>query len=934
MPAPLPPADARDDQARKDAALGDDIRLLGRLLGDVVREQAGVQVYELVEAARRSAVDGRRAGDDVVARLDAVLQGAPVDTALHVVRAFGWFSLLANVAEDVHHNRRRRHHRAAGSAPQPASLAAAVQALAAAGVDTDTMAALLADTEVTAVITAHPTEVRRATVLDHQRSVAELLTVRDSLAGDEVALARVDAELELHVLTLWQTAMLRLSRLRVRDEINEALRYYELSLFQAMVDLHAEAEELIRRQWPDLPGDALGGALVRMGSWIGGDRDGNPFVTADVLRLAVQRQTSTALAHHLTGINRLARDLSMSSRLVTPTAALLALADASGDDSPFRTDEPYRRALRGVHARLAATAHALLGEVPGPAPHTTALAPYATPAELLADLDVVRASLRTHGAGALARARVEPLQRAVELFGFHLCALDMRQNSDVHEQVVHELLTVSGVCPDYLALDEPARAALLAAELTTDRPLRAPHQQLSERSAGELAIVAAAADAVAALGREALPHYVISKADSVSDVLEVALLLREVGLCRPGGDAPSLALDIVPLFETIGDLERAGRTVEALLALPAYRRLLAARGDRQEVMIGYSDSNKDGGYLTAQWALYRAEVDLVAVTRAHGVRLRLFHGRGGTVGRGGGPSYDAVRAQPPGSVDGQVRITEQGEVVAAKYADAELARRNLETLLAATLEASTIDAGADDPAATPGPDGARAVMEALSDEAERAYRSLVYGTEGFVEFFRAITPIGEIAELNIGSRPSSRTASNRIEDLRAIPWVFSWSQCRLMLPGWYGAGSAFDAWAGDDPACVIRLRDLHDGWPFFRTVLSNMGMVLAKSDLAVARRYLDLCTDRERGDTIFARIAAEHARTVHWWRTITGHDELLADNPTLARSIRNRFPYLDPLHHQQVELLRRYRAGDTDELVQRGIHLTINGIATGLRNSG
>ena len=917
----------------KDAALGADIRLLGRLLGDVVRAQAGVDAYELVEAVRRAAVDGRRHGDDVVARLDQLLTDAPVGTALHVVRAFGWFSLLANVAEDVHHNRRRRHHRAAGSAPQPASLAAAMAELAAAGVDGARVAELLAETEVSAVITAHPTEVRRATVLDHQRAVAELLTVRDSLAGDEVTLARVDAELELHVLTLWQTAMLRLSRLRVRDEINEALRYYDLSLFQALVELHAEADDLVRQHWPEVAAATSGRVLVRMGSWIGGDRDGNPFVTADVLRLAVERQTTTALTHHLAALTALARDLSMSSRLVRPTTALDALADASGDDSPFRTDEPYRRALRGMHARLAATAAELLGGVPGAAAHAV-LAPYTTPHELLADLGVVTESLTTHGAGALARARVAPLARAVQLFGFHLCALDLRQNSDVHEHVVQELLAVGGVAPDYLAADASERAALLAAELTTDRPLRAAHQRLSDRAEGELAIVAAAADAIATRGPDAVPHYVISKADSVSDVLEVALLLREVGLCRPGGDEPALAVDIVPLFETIADLQHAGAIVAELLALPAYRRLLASRGDRQEVMVGYSDSNKDGGYLTAQWALYQAEVDLVRVTRAAGVKLRLFHGRGGTVGRGGGPSYDAIRAQPPGSVDGQVRITEQSEVVAAKYADAELARRNLETVLAATLEASTIDAVAPDPAAGGGPDDPRAVMSALSHSAEAAYRSLVYDTEGFVEVFRAITPINEIAQLNIGSRPSSRTASNRIEDLRAIPWVFSWSQCRIMLPGWYGAGHAFESWAGLDPARINRLRHLHETWPFLRTVLSNMGMVLAKSDLTIAHRYLQLCDDRGLAEGIFARIAAEHDRTVQWWHRITGHDELLADNPALARSIRNRFPYLDPLHHQQVELLRRYRAGDTDELVQRGIHLTINGIATGLRNSG
>jgi len=915
---PFAPPSAVD---AKDQALAADIRLVGRLLGDVVRAHAGVGEFELVEAVRRAAVDGRRHGDDVAAALDGLLDGVPIAVALHVVRAFALFSLLANVAEDVHHNRRRRQHRSAGSAPQPGSIAAALTALGDAGLGPDELRELFDRTEVSAVITAHPTEVRRATVLEHQRAVAELLLARDGL-NDPVALARTEAELELHVLTLWQTAMLRLSRLRVRDEINEALRYYELSLIDAVVAIHEDA-------------GAIGGdqVLLRMGSWIGGDRDGNPFVTADVLRLAVERQTETALEHHLAELRRLARELSMSSRLVTPTAELVALADASGDESPFRADEPYRRALRGMHARLAATAQRLLGHVPGPPPHA-ALLPYQRSDELIADLDVVLSSLATHGAGALGRARVAPARRAVALFGFHLCSLDLRQNSDVHEVVVHELLAAAGVTAQYLTLPEAERVRLLTDELATNRPLRAVHQSLGPTAEQELAIFAAAADSMASRGDEAIPHYVISKADGVSDVLEVAVLLREVGLCRPAGDRPQLELDIVPLFETIGDLQRAGGVMRALLAVPPYRRLVAVRGHRQEVMLGYSDSNKDGGYLTAQWAVYRAEVDLVGATASAGVRLRLFHGRGGTVGRGGGPSYDAIRAQPPGAVDGQVRITEQGEVVAAKYADPELARRNLEALVAATLEASVIDAVASDPAASGAPGHAGAVMDAISAEAERAYRSLVYETGGFVEVFRAMTPINEIAQLNIGSRPASRTSSNRIEDLRAIPWVFSWTQCRVMLPGWYGAGSAFEAWAGQDPDRIATLRRLHDTWPFFRTVMSNMGMVLAKSDLTIAQRYVLLCDDVAMAEGVFARIADEHARTLRWWGTITGHDSLLADNPALARSIRNRFPYLDPLHHLQLSMLRRYRAGDTDELVQRAIHLTINGLATGLRNSG
>jgi phosphoenolpyruvate carboxylase len=616
------------------------------------------------------------------------------------------------------------------------------------------------------------------------------------------------------------------------------------------------------------------------------------------------------------------------------------LAEASGDDSPFRADEPYRRALYGVHARLAATAQRVLGSVPGQAAHAV-LEPYATPGELLADLATIDASLRTHGAGALADDRLARLREAVEVFGFHLAGLDMRQNSAVHEEVLAELLAWAGVCPDYAALDEEQRVELLVGELEMRRPLVRPDAGLSDLARGELDVLLAAAEQVRALGPEAVPNYVISMCESVSDVLEVAVLLKEVGLLDPDGEGgPTCPVGISPLFETIGDLQHAAETMTAVLGQPLYRTLLANRGDVQEVMLGYSDSNKDGGYLTANWALYRAELALVEVARREGVRLRLFHGRGGTVGRGGGPSYDAIRAQPPGAVAGALRITEQGEVIAAKYAEPDRARRNLEAMVAATLEASLLDVeGLGDDA-----EPAYALLDDLAARAQQAYRALVHETPGFVEWFRAATPIGELSELNIGSRPPSRKAGDSIADLRAIPWVFSWSQARIMLPGWYGTGSALESYVDEggapgDPARLARLQELHRRWPFFRSILSNMGMVLAKTDLDLAARYAELVPDEQLRHRVFDQLAAEHERSCRMLLAVTGDDRLLADNPSLARSIRNRFPYLEPLHHLQVEMLRRRRGqeghgGDDDELVRRNIQLTINGIATALRNSG
>jgi phosphoenolpyruvate carboxylase len=922
-----------ESERADDEPLREDIRLLGRVLGEVVREQAGQDVFDVVESTRVEAFRVRRSEVDraeVASRLAAL----DVKDANHVIRAFSHFSLLANLAEDIHHQRRRRFHRREGSPPQKGSLAATFalldEAIDRAELPADRVARELAGALVCPVVTAHPTEVRRKTVSQVQQHVGDLLRQRDRIVPGEIDDAEWSAKLWRAVLTLWQTALLRLSRLRLRDEIEEALRYFELSLFEVLPALNAELRRAVRQRWPGV--DLLPRPMLLPGSWIGGDRDGNPFVTADALRRATARQAETALEHHLAELLVLRDELSMSERLISPTPPLRELADAAHDESPFRGDEPYRRALNGVHARLAATAGRVVGHVPGVAPHAE-LAPYATPAELLADLAVIDESLRSHGAGALADDRLARLREAVEVFGFHLCGLDLRQNSAVHEQVVGELLAWAGACPDYAALDEPARVALLVRELSVRRPLVRPDAELSELARGELDVLLAAADRVALLGPRAIPNYVISMCESVSDVLEVAVLLKEAGLLDPDGEAgPSCPVGISPLFETIDDLRHAATTMTAVLDQPLYRALVAGRGDVQEVMLGYSDSNKDGGYLAANWALYRAELALVEVARTAGIRLRLFHGRGGTVGRGGGPSYDAIRAQPPGAVAGALRITEQGEVIAAKYADPDLARRNLEAMVSATLEATLLDVeGLGDDAAS-----AYELLDDLAERAQRAYRALVHETPGFVEWFRAATPIRELAELNIGSRPPSRKAGDSIADLRAIPWVFSWSQCRIMLPGWYGTGSALEGWveAGDRDERLARLRDLHRRWPFFRTVLSNMGMVLAKTDLGLAARYAELVEDEQLRARVFDPICAEHERTSRMLLAVTGDDRLLADNPSLARSIRNRFPYLEPLHHLQVEMLRRRRSGDDDELTRRNIQLTINGVATALRNSG
>ena len=926
-------ADGGANGAAKDLPLKEDMRLLGRLLGDVLRAQTGDDGYARIEAVRQTAIRFRRAApaeaSAVRAELSALLTDLSIPVTLDVVRAFSYFSHLSNIAEDVHQNRRRRAHAYAGSPPQSGSVAAALANVATNGVTAGELGAWLAEAQISPVLTAHPTEVQRKSILDCEREIARLLMWRDRISLTPEESREFGTGLYRQVLTLWQTAMLRLSKLQVHDEIDNGLAYYRYTFLAELPRIYEALAAGIMRTFPAASPAAPLPAFLRMGSWIGGDRDGNPFVDADTLDYAVRAQAGVAFEHYLGEVHRLGGELSLSARLVQPATSLLALAEAAHDANPHRQDEPYRQALVGIYARLAATMQALAGKSPARAPHADR-PPYATPSEFLADLDIIAASLATHGAGALAERRLLPLRRAVEVFGFHLASLDLRQNADVHEAVIGDLLARAGVAADYAALPESDRVALLARELETPRPLYSPHLDYAARTAGELAILTNAAEIHRKFGALAVPNYVISKCQSVSDLLEVGVLLKEVGLAH----RRALAINIVPLFETIDDLARGGAIMREAFAIPLYRGWLHGRNDWQEVMLGYSDSNKDGGYLAANWALYRAEMRLVDAFREHGVKLRLFHGRGGTVGRGGGPSYEAILAQPAGSVTGGLRITEQGEIIASKYSDPELGRRHLEALVAATMEASLVDSEQIGLRAL----AYHAAQDALAAHAYTAYRALVYDTPEFLAYFRAATPIAEIAELNIGSRPASRTGSARIEDLRAIPWVFSWGQCRLMLPGWYGFGSAVKAWLdahpdGPDKGLAL-LREMHATWPFFRSVLSNMAMVLAKTDLAVASRYAELVSDPLVREPVFARIAAEHHLTVSLLLSITGEAALLDAQPGLARSIRKRFPYLDPLNHLQVELLRRHRSGQTDDRTRRAIHLTINGLAAGLRNSG
>ena len=924
-----------------DIPLTEDIRLLGKILGDVVREQDGDAVYGLVEQIRKLSVSFHRDENQKANQeLTRLLKGLSSDSAMKVLRAFTYFSHLANLAEDRHHIRRRVAYERMGSY-QDGSIPVAMKKLHAAGVTSKMISKTLEQSLISPVLTAHPTEVQRTSILEAERDIANLLTARDQIkesskANNPQKDALLNKELKANeeqicarVLQLWHTRLLRFTKLTVADEIENALTYYETTFLREIPKIYAQLED-------SLAGNAVA-SFLKMGQWIGGDRDGNPNVSAKTLEYAVSRQAEMVLRHYLTEVHHLGRELSVSALLLKFPKKMQELAATSPDTNEHRQDEPYRRALTGMYSRLAATLKVLTGT--DAARHAVAPQnPYANAQEFLSDLKTIEASLVSQGAKALSDRRLRGLIRTVEVFGFHLATVDLRQSSDMHEAVLAELLQVSSVEKDYSSLSEVQKRELLLSLLKDPRPLRVRGHGYSDFTVSEIAIFEMAKKMRQLFGAETIRHYIISHTETVSDLLEVLLLQKEVGLMLETlGKKASADLIVVPLFETIEDLRNAAPIMQELYALPGILDLVKRSGAEQDIMLGYSDSNKDGGLVTSNWELYCAELALVKVfeplEQKHGVKLRLFHGRGGTVGRGGGPSYEAILAQPPGTVRGQIRLTEQGEVIGSKYANPEIGRRNLETLVAATLEATLLK---------PTKQASKAFLDAaaqLSQASMNAYRGLVYETPGFSEYFFNATPIREIAKLNIGSRPASRKATQKIEDLRAIPWGFSWGQCRLTLPGWYGFGSAVQEFlnqgnASDKKAALSLLQKMYREWPFFRTLLSNMDMALAKSDLALASRYSELVPDVNLRKKIFGAIEVEWNKTVNALSLVTGEKVRLAKNPALARSIRNRFPYIDPLHHLQIELVRRYRAGKHDERVQRGIHIAINGIAAGLRNTG
>ena len=776
---------------------------------------------------------------------------------------------------------------------------------------------ILENINVVPVLTAHPTQVQRKTVLDLTEKLHTLLRKHRDVKNGLINERKWKNAIQKHIEILTQSDIIREKKLKVANEITNVLEYYNLSFIKAVAKLMTEYKLLLEENKIELKNETP----ITMGMWIGGDRDGNPFVTAETVNLSAMKQCELIIAYYIEKLNSLYRTFSMSSHVAKGSKELEELANRSSDTSEYREKELYRRAISYIKEKLENTREYLLQD-------KEIGDKYLTVDEFVADLIIIEKSLLENKGEILVTGEFEELLNVVKIFGFYLASIDMRQDSSVYEASVAELLSSANIEKDYSSLSEEEKCELLLNQLKEDpRPLSINDEnKQSEELRKELAIFRTARKLKDKLGDNVIKQNIISHTTSVSDLLELAIMLKEVGLV--GSDFARLQL--VPLFETIEDLENSYEVMDKYLSLDIVKKWVSDNRSYQEIMLGYSDSNKDGGYLSSGWSLYKAQQELSSLGEKHNIKVTFFHGRGGTVGRGGGPSYDAIISQPLGSVQDRIRLTEQGEIIAAKYGNSDAAYYNLEALFSAVIQRMNADKVNTDIRDIP---EIQVIMDEIVEDSYNKYRELVFENPNFYNYFFEATPIKEISSLNIGSRPASRKKITDIGGLRAIPWVFSWSQSRIMLPGWYGVGTAFSNFINKDKGNIEKLRKMYKEWPFFTSLLSNVDMVMSKSDMDIAKEYANLCKEEETKQ-VYEEILREWNLTKQVVLEISEHKEFLEDNTYLTRSLENRLQYFNTLNLVQLELIKRSREGKLPESQINTIHITINGVATGLRNSG
>ncbi|VMU51560.1 phosphoenolpyruvate carboxylase [Streptococcus pneumoniae] len=882
----------------------EEVLILTELLEDITKNMLAPETFEKIIQLKELSTQEDYQG------LNRLVTSLSNDEMVYISRYFSILPLLINISEDVDLAYEINHQNNIDQ-DYLGKLSTTIKLVA----EKENAVEILEHLNVVPVLTAHPTQVQRKSMLDLTNHIHSLLRKYRDVKLGLINKDKWYNDLRRYIEIIMQTDMIREKKLKVTNEITNAMEYYNSSFLKAVPHLTTEYKRLAQAHGLNLKQ----AKPITMGMWIGGDRDGNPFVTAKTLKQSALTQCEVIMNYYDKKIYQLYREFSLSTSIVNVSKQVREMARQSKDNSIYREKELYRRALFDIQSKIQATKTYLIED-------EEVGTRYETANDFYKDLIAIRDSLLENKGESLISGDFVELLQAVEIFGFYLATIDMRQDSSVYEACVAELLKSAGIHSRYSELSEEEKCDLLLKELEEDpRILSATHAEKSELLAKELAIFKTARVLKDKLGDDVIRQTIISHATSLSDMLELAILLKEVGLV----DTERARVQIVPLFETIEDLDHSEETMRKYLSLSLAKKWIDSRNNYQEIMLGYSDSNKDGGYLSSCWTLYKAQQQLTAIGDEFGVKVTFFHGRGGTVGRGGGPTYEAITSQPLKSIKDRIRLTEQGEVIGNKYGNKDAAYYNLEMLVSAAINRMITQKKSD----TNTPNRYEAIMDQVVDRSYDIYRDLVFGNEHFYDYFFESSPIKAISSFNIGSRPAARKTITEIGGLRAIPWVFSWSQSRVMFPGWYGVGSSFKEFINKNPENIAILRDMYQNWPFFQSLLSNVDMVLSKSNMNIAFEYAKLCED-EQVKAIYETILNEWQVTKNVILAIEGHDELLADNPYLKASLDYRMPYFNILNYIQLELIKRQRRGELSSDQERLIHITINGIATGLRNSG